>query len=184
MKKTRSNRKLKKTQEAITRLLLVSINIIMLMTVAVAVAKMTATGFTLLSISSEIRYEENLHEQFMQAGEGLFAVDCDRRIVQLYAERNELINSNDAVVAFAAKHQFLGFLGIISFFGVIVLYVYFVRNKIIRFGSIVRAEAFLLRIIVWVVSLIITDLSYVIYVTFRAVMSQTKPQKRKKSRRL
>ena len=180
MNKTR--KALRKTQEVVTRLLLVAATVVCLAITTVAIAKMVATGFSLLSISYEVRYEENLHDQFMQAGEGRLAEECDQRIIQLYAERNELINSTDAVVAFAATHQFLGFLGIALFFGSISLVIFLVRNKVVSLGSIVEAEAFALRTIIWVVSLMITYLSYVIYVTFRAVMSQTKPKKRKKNR--
>lgn len=181
MNKTR--KALRKTQEVVTRLLLVAATVVCLAITTVAIAKMVATGFSLLSISYEVRYEENLHDQFMQAGEGHLAEECDQRIIQLYAERNELINSTDAVVAFAATHQFLAFLGIVLFFCIIGFLCVLRRMKIISFSSIfiriIDVEAFLLRAVVWVVSSIITDLSYVIFVIFRAVMSQTKPKKRK-----
>lgn len=182
MNKTR--KALRKTQEVVTRLLLVAATVVCLAITTVAIAKMVATGFSLLSISYEVRYEENLHDQFMQAGEGRLAEECDQRIIQLYAERNELINSTDAVVAFAATHQFLAFIGIVLFFSVVGFLCVLRHMKIISFSSIfiriLDVEAFILRLAIFGFSLIVTKVSYIIYVASDAVMSQTKPKRKKR----
>ena len=182
--KKNTKKNLKQTQEVVIRLLLVAINIIVMATVAVAVAKMSATGFSLLHISADVRYEENLHDQFMQAGEGHLAEECDQRILQLYAERNELINSTDTVVAFAATHQFLAFIGIVLFFSVVGFLCVLRHMKIISFSSIfiriLDVEAFILRLAIFGFCLIVTKVSYIIYVASDTVMSQTKPKRKKR----
>lgn len=186
------NLQVKATRSLLHVVTLVAI-VALLVSFTICVFTMIGTCAKLWNISDGVTYYESERATALELRLGDYATRCDEHIVELYAERNALINSDNSIVSYTAQHKWPAIGTILLYFALVAGIVQLIRKRLDEtfnvYMKVIDIEEFLVRCAVALVSLILMWIFAIVSVfsdsfakAFNVIWNQSRPRRKPESK--